>query len=590
MSHDYRSELKLGQNKMGKAKKIFSHWRVILLLFFLVIALVAIHPKPGAEGIAIRSVTANSSANIAGIQSPKPTTNPMGREVILAINNKPIKNVDEYNAFIATLTPQSEFNMKTNQGVYRIIVKPLTQTTILPETEEKTVSEVIWKNETLNNGTTVLVNNTINKKMIVNKTKTEIIGMEDIGLTVYAAPKSNIRKGLDLQGGTRVLLQPEKMLSADDMSMLLENMKYRLNIYGLSDVIVREAGDLSGNQYVLVEIAGATNEEVKQLLAQQGKFEAKVGNTTVFLGGNDVVYVARSATEAGIDSNQGCGMFTENQWTCRFRFGITLSPEAANRQAAATQELEIITENGDEYLTEKLYLYLDDELVDELNIGAELRGRAETNIAISGSGIGLTKEEAVYDALANMKKLQTILITGSLPVKLNVVKIDAISPMLGEEFIKNAFLVGALAILAVSVVVFFRYKRWDVSVPMILSMLSEVVLLLGFAAIVGWNLDLAAIAGIIVSIGTGVDHLVVIADETVAKSREILSFKEKLKRAFFIIMGAYLTVLVAMIPLWFAGAGLLKGFAITTIAGVSFGVFIARPAFAAILETILKEE
>ena len=54
-------------------------------------------------------------------------------------------------------------------------------------------------------------------------------------------------------------------------------------------------------------------------------------------------------------------------------------------------------------------------------------------------------------------------------------------------------------------------------------------------------------------------------------------------------MGAYLTIVVAMIPLLFAGAGLLKGFALTTIIGASVGVFITRPAFAATIETLLKE-
>jgi len=39
----------------------------------------------------------------------------------------------------------------------------------------------------------------------------------------------------------------------------------------------------------------------------------------------------------------------------------------------------------------------------------------------------------------------------------------------------------------------------------------------------------------------------------------------------------------------FAGAGMLKGFALTTIIGVSVGVFITRPAYASIIEILLKE-
>jgi len=577
---------------MSRAKQLMKNWRIIFLAILLVLAVIAINPKPDAEGVAIRSVITNSSANIAGIENPKPAAAPMSREVIIAINNKPIKTVMDYDTVVSALQPKIIFTLKTNKQTYRLTSKPIIKVTVLNETEEKIVGEIVWKNVTLDNGTVQLVNETINKTIIVNKTKEEIIGTEDIGLTVYAAPTSNLRKGLDLQGGTRVLLQPEEYVSVEDMDILIENMKYRLNVYGLSDVVIREAGDLSGNQYVLVEIAGANKEEVRQLLAQQGKFEAKVGDIPVFRGGSDVVYVARSSTQAGIDPQQGCGKTGDGSaWACRFRFAITLDPDAAQRQADATKDLDVIIENSQDYLSEKLYLYLDDELVDELNIGADLKGRATTDIAISGSGGGLSREEAVFDALKNMKRLQTILITGSLPVKLRVVKTDSISPVLGEEFTKNVMLIAILAVLVVSVVVFIRYRKWQISVPMFISMISEVVLLFGLASLIGWNLDLAAIAGIIIAVGTGVDHLIIISDETLRKGAAAsqMSLKEKIKKAFFIIMGAYFTSLVAMLPLWFAGAGLLKGFAITTIFGISFGVFVTRPAFAAAVEILLKD-
>jgi len=72
------------------------------------------------------------------------------------------------------------------------------------------------------------------------------------------------------------------------------------------------------------------------------------------------------------------------------------------------------------------------------------------------------------------------------------------------------------------------------------------------------------------------------------KGEAFYDWKRRLKNAMFIIFGSYLTVVAGMIPLWFAGAGLLKGFAFTTIVGVSFGVLIARPAYAAILKILLK--
>jgi len=115
-------------------------------------------------------------------------------------------------------------------------------------------------------------------------------------------------------------------------------------------------------------------------------------------------------------------------------------------------------------------------------------------------------------------------------------------------------------------------------------------LLLGVAALIGWNIDMAAVAGIIIAIGIGVDHQIVIADETLSGRKGIVyDWKQRIKNAFSIIMASYFTVVVALIPLIFAGAGLLKGFAITTIIGASIGVFISRPVFARVIEILLKE-
>lgn len=577
------------EKPMSKARQIFTNIRVIILLVALVLAVVAINPNPWNEGVAIRSVVGNSSANLAGIQSPKPNVPPMSREVITAINNRIIKDVDDYNEAIKGLRPNSTFQVKTNKDTYRLIVKERYNLTELNETETKTITEIVPTNQTIN-GTVVQINKTISRQVVVPKTLSTSLGPEDIGLRVYEAPKTNLRKGLDLQGGTRVLLQPEQKISENDMDNLIDVMTQRLNVYGLSDLVIRKAGDLSGNQYILVEIAGATEDDVKNLLANQGKFEATISNLTVFRGGQDITYVCRSADCAGIDPMSGCGQAQDNQWICNFRFSISLSTEAAQRQADITRNMQVITEDKKQYLDQKLNLILDEKQVDELRIGAELKGKAETNIAISGSGVGLSEQEAAVNALQNMKRLQTILITGSLPFKLNVVKVDTISPTLGEEFVKNSMLIGLLCILVVSVMLFIRYRKLQISIPIIITLLSEVLMLMGIAALIGWNLDLASIAGIIIMLGTSVNDQVIITDETLmgeGQSR-IFNWKERIKRAFFIVVGAYLTITFAMIPLLFAGAGLLKGFAITTIIGVTVGILVTRPAFANFIEILLK--
>ncbi|MEK6819559.1 MAG: protein translocase subunit SecD, partial [Nanoarchaeota archaeon] len=243
-----------------------------------------------------------------------------------------------------------------------------------------------------------------------------------------------------------------------------------------------------------------------------------------------------------------------------------------------------LSTNNSGYLEKQLDLYVDDNLIDSLWISKDLKGMVTTQIQIQGSGKGATKQEAYDNSLVSMNKLQTILITGSLPYKLEIVKLDTISPTLGKDFINTILLAAVSALLAVSLIIFIRYKKIKSSLAIMFTSVSEIIIILGIASFINWNLDLPSIAGILATIGTGVDDQIVILDE--ARHSRNLSIKERIKRAFAIIFGAYFTVLVSLLPLMWAGAGLLKGFAITTIIGITAGVLITRPAFSDIIKYI----
>ncbi|MEM4755847.1 MAG: hypothetical protein QW594_01820 [Candidatus Woesearchaeota archaeon] len=579
--------------------------RIILLVVVLLFALWAISPNPFAKGVAIKSVVKNSAAFEAGIEMPKPNAKPTSLERIVSINGQPITTINDYYAFMKTVTPNQTLYIETNKRPdgYILVTRTAYKITVLDELEEKIVQERMRVNETIN-GTTISIEKLVNKTVYVNKTIAEPIGLEPIGLFVEDAPKTNIRLGLDLQGGTRVLLEPEYPLSEEEMETIRTSMEQRLNVYGLSNIIPRIIYDrpkaLGGTpKYIAVEIAGANIQEVRDLLAKQGKFEAKIGDQVVFTGGGDVKFVCRSPECSGIDPRNPPRRLDDGNYASGFWFTVTLSQEAAKRQALATANLAVVTIDqygnpippDQQYLEKPIELYLDGELIDTLNIGRGLKGNAITNIQISGSAIGSTRDQSMYQALDQMKKLQTVMITGSLQVKMNIVKADNISPVLGKEFAKNALKVGMLAILIVVLSVFLIYRKIKISIPMIITMLSEVVLLLGLASLLRWDLDLAAIAGIIIAVGTGVDDQIIIADEILQGEKQtlVLTWKERIKNAFFIVLVAYFATVVAMVPLLFAGAGLLKGFALTTIAGVTFGVFVTRQAYAAMVEHTLKE-
>nr|AKQ03318.1 secd/secf/secdf export membrane protein, preprotein translocase subunit SecD [uncultured archaeon Rifle_16ft_4_minimus_37913] len=416
------------------------------------------------------------------------------------------------------------------------------------------------------------------QKMIFTLKDSEVIYFSDRvpEITVDKIPKTNLKLGLDLVGGSRALVKAQGVqLSQAQVSDLVDVTENRLNEFGLTDLKVRPVSDLEGNSFMLIEIAGATPADLESLISQQGKFEAKIGNQTVFVGGadRDIAFVCRGdPTCARVDIPQQI----QGGYAAQFSFTITLTAEAAKRHAGVTNNLSI-SSSDPQYLSLPLDLYVDDNLQSTLQISKDLKGRVTTQISISGSGTGTTEEEAVKAAEEEMHKLQTILITGSLPYKLEIVKLDTISPVLGDEFTRVILVAGFLALVAASMVVFARYRKIKASLAMIFTSSSEIIIILGIAALIGWNLDLPSIAGILATIGTGFDDQIVILDE--ARRERFLSLKQRLKLAFAIILGAYFTVVVSMLPLLWAGAGLLKGFAFTTLIGITAGVFITRPAF-----------
>jgi len=501
--------------------KVMSTGRVMLLLSFILMSFVAISPDPWASGFEVKGIEDESSAKLNGLSQGN---------VIYSVGGTTVDTLDELFIELNSYSVGEIVSLETDTG------------------------EVSFVKEVAN------------------------------GFTVKEVGTSNLKKGLDLVGGVRVVLRPTVDLAESEIIDMIDLLEKRLNVFGVSDMSIRNSKDLEGTNYIIIEIAGASKEEIVDLVSKQGKFEAKIGDDIVFRGGKDIKSVCRSPECSGISYQNGCYPVDGGEWQCRHQFSVGVSQESAEKHSDITSKLSI--DGG--YLSEKLDLYLDDELVSSLFISEGLQGIVATTFSISGSATGITEEAAAQNAIADMKEMQTLLISGSLPYSVEVERVDVISASLGEKFFGEALLSIILAIFAVGGVIFARYRNLNIAIPMIVTGLSEVAIILGFAALIRWNLDLAAIAGIIAAVGTGVDDQIVITDEVMRGRGAEESWVERMKRAFFIIFAAYFTMLVAMLPLWFIGAGVLKGFALTTIIGVTIGVFITRPAFAKMIETLLE--
>lgn len=570
-------------------------WRIWLLIACLLASVVLIiNWDYFSGGLLIKDVSSNSYASQAGISSG---------DILSEMNGQKIATLADYASALNQIKVEEKWMViETNNGTFSYNSSTLDFTL-----QNKTINLVYGNAEKagLKENLTVIKINTKTlenitfdaiKQEVESRVKVEIktnkgnfifLTGKDLGILVDEIPLTNIKTGLDLQGGARALVKPERELDTSEMQNLISVMQNRFNTYGIKDVTVRNARDISGTNYVIVEMAGATPNEIQDLVSKQGKFEAKIGQEVVFVGGrNDITFVARDdPSKARIETCYA----VEGGESCKFSFAIHLSEAAAKRQASITAGLsENASTANDKHLNETLDLFLDDKLVDVLYISSDLKGQETTQVSISGSGFGKTKQEAYQNANENMKKLQTILITGSLPYKLEIVKLDTISPSLGKQFTSNVLLVSAAAFIGVCIVIYLRYKKMRLFIPVLITMVSELLLTLGLAVLIKWNLDLAGIAGIIAAIGTGVDDQIVMIDESTHGPKD-QSLKEKIKRAFTIIFGAYATVVASLLPLWWAGAGLLRGFAVTTLLGISIGVFITRQAFGDILKLMEKE-
>ncbi len=569
--------------------------RVWILVIALILSLIAISPNPFAKGVEVKSVDPTSAFYLNGINV---------NDKILEINDKKIETVKDFYDSISYLTKEGKkINVVTSNNSYDYDVVG-DFGFVVDENLTVVLSEFINKGEIIksinNNDVESLEDlNDIDKELFpkekikvkTNKGEISFLTYAVDGVAVREARTSNLVKGLDFAGGSRALIKPvreEGEVSNRDIQDLISVISERLNLYGLADVVIKPATDLEGNKFIVVEMAGVTREEIKNLIGRQGKFEARIGDKTVFVGGKgDIAFVCRD--DGSCSGVRNCDNLGEGGYQCVFEFSIKITEEAANRQAEATKDLEIDSSSGRPYLSKTLDFYIDDKKVDSLFISADLKGQPAQSIAISGPGFGENENIAIEDSLKNMKNLQTILITGGLPVDIEVVKLDTISPLLGKEFVKNAFLVAFFAILGVALVIYVRYRNFKILIPVMITSLSEVVIILGFAGLFQWNLDLVAIAGIIAAVGTGVDDQIIITDEILKKQEKYFNWKERIKRAFFIIMTAWATTFVAMLPLMWAGAGLIRGFALVTIVGVTIGVLITRPAFAAIAEFLLNK-
>ncbi|WP_407282916.1 preprotein translocase subunit SecD [Methanolobus sp. WCC1] len=357
-------------------------------------------------------------------------------------------------------------------------------------------------------------------------------------------------------------------VTTETRDLTKEILSDKLNSIGLKDIPVKTVGE----DYILIDFAGIDLATAKNIAEKPGKFEIRIvtqGNESKHVLYGDEI---ESVSIVGYHEDQG-------QWYVPF----TLTDAGAQ----ALQEIAIETGATQDPMSHNLVMYLDENEVYSAPLSYSAADKLEQAPIYSWQASTGADEESKTRA----EELQIHLRAGALPVNVELMGSGHVDASLGQQFKTQAVIAGMIALLAVAFVIFRKYNKPAILIPMVSTSISEVIMILGFAAAIGWQLDLASIAGIIAAIGTGIDHLVIITDEVLYEGklppRKV--YLSRITKAFGIIFAASATTIIAMSPLVIMGFGSLKGFAITTIVGVLIGILIARPVYGKVIHEVLAK-
>ncbi|MFB6269348.1 MAG: preprotein translocase subunit SecD [Halobacterium sp.] len=351
---------------------------------------------------------------------------------------------------------------------------------------------------------------------------------------------------------------------------------------GFSGANVRQTETQTGDHYIVVEVPGKNASQVRSLIEGRGEVELwawypQNGNQT-----NSTVLQREDLRQISppriINERPSVPVVLTEEAAPEFvqdmrQYGFTSGSGVSNCQ---------FPDSGYCLLT-----VLDGEVVYDASMGPTLASSLR-------DGEDFINDPQFYITANSMEEARTLQVNlraGALPAELNFQDSYYVAPSFAERYKPLSLVTGIAAAIAMALVVFLRYGDPRVAVPMVFTALSEVVILLGFAAVSGLALDLSHIAGFIAVIGTGVDDLVIIADEVMTKevgSQRV--FKSRFRKALWVIGAAAITTIIAMSPLAVLSLGDLRGFAIITILGVLIGVIITRPAYGDILRRLVTGE
>ncbi len=191
--------------------------------------------------------------------------------------------------------------------------------------------------------------------------------------------------------------------------------------------------------------------------------------------------------------------------------------------------------------------------------------------------------------------LALLLRSGALPAPLNIIEERTVGPDLGQDSIDAGIIALVIGFILVIIFMFIKYKIFGLISN--ITLITNLIILLGILTLFEATLTLPGIAGIILTVGMAVDANVLIferiKEELKNEKNNIIAFDSGYTRSRTAILDANITTLLAATILFFMGSGPIKGFSVTLGIGIFstlFSVYFIARLFTAIYVSKNKDK
>jgi preprotein translocase subunit SecD len=237
-----------------------------------------------------------------------------------------------------------------------------------------------------------------------------------------------------------------------------------------------------------------------------------------------------------------------------YQVNFNLSTAAAARFGPFTEQQSQLPVKG------RMAIVLDHQVYS----APEIEGRIDDTGRIEGT---FTQESA--------NDLALVLRAGALPASIKYLEEDTVGPSLGADSIREGVRasIGSLMVVMIFLVIYYRLSGINAVIALILNL----IILVAFMAMSGAVLTLPGIAGVVLTIGMGVDSNVLVFERIREELRNgkanVSAVDVGFDRAFLTIIDTHITTLVSACFLFLFGSGPVKGFAITLVIGLLANLF-----------------